>query len=327
MTNPEDHIEDQRELSADDLPENPSDDSAGVSHESPPEGSLAASNIEPQEAISVQAVRKPVIAGNWKMYKSIAEGVAFVKDLIPLLAAETPEKDRGDEPENLPAVYLAVPYTCIQSIVKAARGSRIEVGAQNMNDASEGSFTGEIAAKMLKEVGAGFVILGHSERRMYFNEDNAFINRKVKRALLEGLQPILCIGETLALHQKGKSKETVEKQLAECLDGLSGEQLADCIVAYEPVWAIGSGSAATPEIAQEIHGVCRQFIGNKWGTDAAEKLRILYGGSVKPNNAAELMAQPDIDGLLVGGASLSLDFFSQIVNYDRHGIVSEGESV
>lgn len=266
--------------------------------------------------------RQPVIAGNWKMYKSIEEGVAFVKALIPLISFSE------DLPESSqPKVYLAVPFTCIKAIGKAARGSRIVVGAQNMNDASEGAFTGEIAARMLKEVGARFVILGHSERRIYFHEDNACINRKVKRALTDGLQPILCVGETLELYEAGKSKETVEKQLAECLAGLSAEQIASCIIAYEPVWAIGSGRTATPEMAQQIHHACRQFIQNQWGADVAEKVVIQYGGSVKPQNAAQLMEQKDIDGLLVGGASLSLDLFSQIVNYNRHAIVPEGESI
>lgn len=253
----------------------------------------------------VNPQRKSIITGNWKMYKTIEEGLKFIQGLIPLVQSD-----------ELPLVYLAVPYTMLESASKITKNTKVTIGAQNMNDASEGAFTGEIAARMLKEAGAQFVILGHSERRTYFHEDNAFINKKVKRATQENLPCVLCIGESEEEREAGLSFEVIQKQLLECFNGLTQKDILKCMVAYEPKWAIGTGKTATAEIAQEMHHHCRQFVGENWGEDIANKMIIQYGGSVKPENAKALMEQPDIDGLLVGGASLSLDFFSQIVNYN-----------
>lgn len=248
------------------------------------------------------AARPVIIAGNWKMYKTIEESVTFIQELKALV-------------ENSPAlVYLAVPFTAIQSASEAAKKSKIIIGAQNMNDASEGAFTGEIAGKMLLDAGAQFVIIGHSERRRIFKESNEFINKKVKRALLDGLQVILCIGETQTDREAGKAHDVLTKQIEESLADISAEQLAHIVLAYEPVWAVGTMQPATPEMAEETQASCRKLIGEKWGENAAEKLIIQYGGSVKADNAKEFLDQPDIDGLLVGGASLSAEEFSKIIN-------------
>jgi triosephosphate isomerase len=249
------------------------------------------------------AGREIVIAGNWKMHKTTDEAVAYVKELIPLV-------------EGVKAkVYLAVPFTAIYSVAEAAKGSNVVIGAQNMNDATEGAFTGEIAARMLLDAGAQFVILGHSERRHVFGEDNAFVNRKVKRALEEKIQPILCIGETLEQREADKTEEVLKSQLLESLSEV--ESLENVIIAYEPVWAIGTGVTATPDQAQEAHAFCRSVIESEWGKSAAKEIVIQYGGSVKPDNAKTLLDQADIDGLLVGGASLTPEIFSQIVNTEN----------
>lgn len=223
------------------------------------------------------------------MYKTIPETVAYIEALAPLVA-------QSDE-----TIYLAVPYTAIHEASKAAEGTNITIGAQNMNDATEGAFTGEIAGSMLVDAGAQFVILGHSERRTIFNESSPYICKKVKRAFEVGLQPILCIGETHHQRLEGKTKDVLFEQLNQSLDGVS--QTDQLIIAYEPVWAIGTGESATPEMAQEVHALLR----------AELDVPLLYGGSVKPANVAELLAQPDIDGVLVGGASLDPQSFSQIV--------------
>lgn len=256
-----------------------------------------------EQSVEHPASRERVIAGNWKMYKTREEAVAYVKALAPLVGSA------------LAKVYLAVPYTLIHSAAEAAKGSTLVIGAQNMNDASEGAFTGEIAAKMLLDVGAQFVILGHSERRQRFNEDNGFIHRKIRRALQDGLQPILCIGETLEERESNKTEAILAEQLTGCLGDLTSGELAPLILAYEPVWAIGTNRTATPEIAQKAHQFCRSYLSEKWGTAFAEALVIQYGGSVKPENAAELMSQPDIDGLLVGGASLDVETFNRIIHF------------
>jgi triosephosphate isomerase (TIM) len=252
--------------------------------------------------------RQKIIAGNWKMYKTTAEAVDFVNKLAPLLSTPSVK------------AYLAVPYTAIQATAQEAQKhpeAAIVIGAQNMNDASEGAFTGEISARMLVDVGARFVIVGHSERRHVFHEDDAFVNRKVKRALKDHLQPIVCIGETLAERDAQQTHAVLKKQIQESLKEVSAEELASVVLAYEPVWAIGTGKTATPDIAQEAHRFCREVIAEGWGQPAADNLSILYGGSVKPDNAKTLMQQADIDGLLVGGASLSAEGFSQIMNYEK----------
>jgi triosephosphate isomerase len=241
-----------------------------------------------------------VIVGNWKMYKQSADAAQFLAELIPLIKGAT----------ALP--YLAVPFTLIRPLSAQAKGSSVVVGAQNMHDASEGAFTGEVAASMLKDVGAYFVILGHSERRRLFLEDNAFINRKVKRALAEGLQAILCIGETQQEREEGQTASVLKAQLEECLAEVGEKELSSVMVAYEPIWAVGTNQPATPEMAQEAHRFCRAALVEKWGV-AGERVVIQYGGSVKPENAAQFLSEPDINGLLVGGASLSPKDFSQII--------------
>ena len=246
--------------------------------------------------------RRTVIAGNWKMYKTVEEAVSFVQQFAP----QVQNLDRD--------LYLAVPFTAIQPCVQAAQGGSVAIGAQNMNDASEGAFTGEIAGAMLRDVGASFVLLGHSERRHVFKEDNAFINRKVKRALEDGIQPVLCVGEKLEEREAGQTEAVLQEQLAGSLAEVSGEELSKMVLAYEPVWAIGTGKTATPEIAQEAHDMIRRYVTEIWGAEVAQGLRVLYGGSVKPANAGELMAKRDIDGVLVGGASLEADSFAQIAS-------------
>ena len=236
------------------------------------------------------------------MYKTVEEAALFVKNLAPLVTKAT---------------YLAVPFTAIKSAADIAKGTLIDIGAQNMHDASEGAFTGEIAAKMLLDAGARFVILGHSERRRLFHETSALVNKKVKRALSEKIQPLLCIGETLEQREAGKTEEIIRSQLLESLADISLDQHPEIMLAYEPVWAVGTDMAATPETAQEAHRFCRQCISEKWGEEAANKIVIQYGGSVKPDNAQNLLNEPDIDGLLVGGASLTVESFSQIANLGK----------
>lgn len=246
--------------------------------------------------------RQTIFIGNWKMYHGIDASLSFLKTFEPLVHDEAACR-----------IYLAVPFTSIAPMAEAVKDTPIVIGAQNMHDASEGAFTGEIAAEMLLSAGAKFVIVGHSERRRLFNEDNSFINRKVKRALQDGLQPVLCVGETLEERQAGQTEQVLEKQLSECLEGVTAEQISTMILAYEPVWAIGSDQPATPEQAQEAHHQCRALIEKTWDSSAAKKISILYGGSVKPDNAAGFLDQSDVDGLLVGAASLSPETFSQII--------------
>ncbi len=247
--------------------------------------------------------RIPLIAGNWKMYKTGQETREFVH---ALLSAVTDGETR---------IFLAVPFTAVEQAVEAARGSRIVIGAQNMHDQQEGAFTGEVSARMLKAAGAQFVILGHSERRQHFGETNAFINAKLHRALSESLIPILCIGESEMEREQNVTQRVLSKQLEECLSGLDAHQVAQVIIAYEPIWAIGTGKTATPRAAQEVHHEIRQFIKHSCGNKASEEVCLLYGGSVKPDNIAELMKEPDIDGALVGGASLDAASVAHIIQF------------
>ncbi len=248
--------------------------------------------------------RTPIIAGNWKMYKTQDEVRDFIRDLIPHLKGSTAE------------VYIAAPFTLIEKAYKGARDTKIVIGAQNMHDELEGAFTGEISAPMLKDVHAHFVLLGHSERRNVFKEDDAFINRKVKRALSESIQVILCIGELQNERDEGRTEEVLQRQLDGSLKDITEADLKNIVIAYEPVWAIGTGLTATPEIAEEAHKFCRSYVAERWGTESADAMRILYGGSVKPDNVASLMSQPNIDGALVGGASLKVDSFAKLINYE-----------
>lgn len=249
------------------------------------------------------AKRPHVFVGNWKMYKTIPETIEYIKELTPLVASA------------LSNVCLAVPFTAIRAAAEAAKESNILIGAQNMSAEAEGAFTGEISAAMLKDAGAQFVILGHSERRRLYCEDDNLINRKLKMALKNNLKVILCVGETLQQREEGRDKEVLKQQLIANLVGITKEQLKDIKIAYEPVWAIGTGKTATPEIAEETHKFCRQTISSEWGEEAARGVDLLYGGSVNAENAKALIGQPDIDGLLIGGASLAVDTFYRIITY------------
>ncbi|MBS0629009.1 MAG: triose-phosphate isomerase [Verrucomicrobia bacterium] len=231
-----------------------------------------------------------IIVGNWKMHKTIEESTLFLKALIPLVSKAKAK------------VMIAPPFTSLSECSKAVKGTNVLIGGQNMGDAEEGAYTGEISGRMLKEAGASFVILGHSERRTIFGETDELINRKVLRAQADGLIPILCIGETQEQREKGHSLAVLKKQLDGCLKGFSS---GDLIIAYEPVWAIGTGKTATPEMAQEMHMAIRKHLG--------QRLPILYGGSVKPANIDSLLIQPDIDGALIGGASLDVEPFAKMV--------------
>ncbi len=249
-------------------------------------------------------MRRPVIAGNWKMYKTIPEAVAFVKQLRPLVAHVSHCE-----------VIVAPPFTALAAVTDAARGSNLEVAAQEMHWDSEGAHTGDVSATMLLDAGCSHVIIGHSERRQDHGETDAAVNRKTKAALAAGLVPIVCVGETLAEREAGQTQSVLQRQFSQGLQGLTAPEFSRIIIAYEPVWAIGTGRTATPEIAQESHGFLRGLAVARYGDVPGAAVRILYGGSVKPDNAAGLMRQPDIDGALVGGASLKVESFSRIVHY------------
>jgi triosephosphate isomerase len=247
-------------------------------------------------------MRKPLIAGNWKMYKTVQETVAHVRELRRTLADAT----HCD-------LVVAPPFTALQAAVEAARGSRIGVSAQNVHWEREGAFTGEVSAAMIVETGAQFVIIGHSERRTLFGETNLIVRKKVGAALAGRIVPIVCIGETLAQREAALTASVIDEQLHEGLDGFTAEELSSLILAYEPVWAIGTGRNATPQQAQEAHAHIRSRLRQWFGAESAERSRVLYGGSVKPENIGELAAQPDVDGALVGGASLDVRSFTAIV--------------
>src|SRR5438105_1499707 len=251
-------------------------------------------------------MRKPVIAGNWKMYKTVDESVATALELKPLVANAT----HCD-------VVIAAVFTALKTIADRLEGSNIKVAAQNCaTERSEGAFTGEVAAFMLKDAGCSHVIVGHSERRQYYLETDQIVSKKVQAGLAAGLTVIACVGETLDQRDAGKALGVVKDQITGSLSGLTASDLDRIIVAYEPVWAIGTGRTATPEQAQEMHAFIRRVFTERHSPRAADALRILYGGSVKPDNIAALMKQPDIDGALVGRASLKADSFAVIVNYN-----------
>jgi triosephosphate isomerase len=248
-------------------------------------------------------MKKPlIIAGNWKMHKTIAEAVAFVKMVLPEVA------------KSQARVLVAPPFTALYAASEAAKGSQLMVGAQNMCEAEKGAFTGEISAKMIQEAGGKFVILGHSERRHVFHESDALIRKKLERALADQLQPILCVGETGDERKAGKSEEVVGRQLGAALKGLTESELEKLIIAYEPVWAIGTGLAATPELAEEIHAWIAQYLEIHWSRKLADKVPLLYGGSVKPDNIEALVQKPHIDGALIGGAALDAQAFIQMIH-------------
>lgn len=249
-------------------------------------------------------MRVPVIAGNWKLFKTIGEATLLVQDLIPLV------KDASGV-----EIVVAPVFTALSRTADAAKGSNIAVAGQDCYWEEEGAFTGEVAPKLLKDAGCSHVIIGHSERRQYFGETDLTVNRKAKAAIGSGLKAIVCVGETLAQREAGTTFTVIETQVRQGLEGLDAGSLASVIIAYEPVWAIGTGKTATDEQAQEVHVFIRALVARLFGPPAGEGIRILYGGSVKPDNARGLMAQPDIDGALVGGASLRADTFAAIVNF------------
>ncbi|RKY35760.1 MAG: triose-phosphate isomerase [Candidatus Omnitrophota bacterium] len=247
-------------------------------------------------------MRRLVIAGNWKMNKTISEGLELVRQMSMEL------KDVKDID-----IIVCPVFTALYSVSLEIEGSNIELGAQNLFWKETGAFTGEISPVMLKDVNCKYVIIGHSERRSIFKETNEFVNKKLKAALKTGLIPIVCVGERLEDRQMNKTFDVISDHINGALQGLSADELKDIIIAYEPVWAIGTGRNASPEQAQEVHAFIRKMITDNFGASVAEHLRILYGGSVKPENVEAIMAQPDIDGALVGGASLKADSFVQLV--------------
>lgn len=251
-------------------------------------------------------MRKPVIAGNWKMYKTIAEAVEFVGKLRLLVA-------QADHCE----VVVAPPFTALRAVAEAVKGSRLAVAAQDVHWDKEGAHTGDVSLAMLVEAGCTHVIIGHSERRQDHGETDENVNRKLKAVLAAGLTPIVCVGEALAEREAVKTEEVLQRQFQGGFAGLTPQEFSRIIIAYEPVWAIGTGRTATPEMAAESHRYLRGLVRQKYGEELAGRLRILYGGSVKPDNIVGLMAQEEIDGALVGGASLKADSFSAIVNYRR----------
>jgi triosephosphate isomerase (TIM) len=250
-------------------------------------------------------MRKPVIAGNWKMYKTVSESVATALTLKPLVANA-----------NHCEVVIAPVFTALKSVADRLEGSNIKIAAQNCAaELKEGAFTGEVAASMVRDAGCAHVIVGHSERRQYFFESDEIVSRKTQAGLAAGLMVIVCVGETLEQRDQGSAESVVRNQLAGGLSGLTASDLDRIIVAYEPVWAIGTGRTATPEQAQEMHAFIRRVFAERHSAAAANAIRVLYGGSVKPDNISGLMKQPDIDGALVGGASLKAESFAEIVNY------------
>ena len=238
------------------------------------------------------------------MYKTPAETTAFFEKFLPLVAQSTHAE-----------ILICPPFVDIAAAVAAASGSRVAVGAQNCEYRKEGAYTGEVSPAMLKAAGCAFVIIGHSERRQYYGETDATVLLKTKAALANGVKPIVCVGELLAEREANKTSEVLATQFSGGIAGLSPEEFAQIVIAYEPVWAIGTGKVATPEIAEDAHKQIRALAAAKFGAEAAAKVRILYGGSVKPDNVKELMAQPDIDGGLVGGAALDAVSFAGIVNF------------
>jgi triosephosphate isomerase len=248
-------------------------------------------------------MRRPYIAGNWKMWGTRAQAAEYCERLLEVLP---------DESRRPADVGLCVPFTALDVCVERLRGSGVVVAAQNMHQGDDGAFTGEVSAAMLVELGVDAVVLGHSERREYNCENDRALQEKVPAALAAGLQPILCVGESEEERERGETERKLRHQVQEALDKVEGERLPDVVIAYEPIWAIGTGRVATPDQAQEAIAFVRALVGDR-SSPAADRVRVLYGGSVKPDNAAEILAEPDVDGALVGGASLDPDGFARIV--------------
>lgn len=250
-------------------------------------------------------MRKPIIAGNWKMNNTIAQGTQLVKDLAPLVK----DNSKAD-------IVVCPTSTALAAVAQAAKGTNIHVGAQNVHWEKSGAFTGEISTDMLKEIGVEYVIIGHSERREYFGETNEGVNKRSRAALAAGLTPIICCGETLEIREAGTTNSFVEGQIKAALGQMNKTDAEKVIIAYEPIWAIGTGKTATFEQAEEVCAVIRQTIAAKFDQATADKVRIQYGGSVKPNTIDGLMQKPNVDGALVGGASLKAADFARIVNFN-----------
>ena len=248
-------------------------------------------------------MRKPIFGANWKMHKTIQQAVRTVGEL-------------GEEIQNLGEVEVVVfpPFTALSSVKAVIKGSDIALGAQNMHEDDEGAYTGEISSSMLLETGCGYVILGHSERRAYFFETDEIVAKKVSAAIRSGLTPIVCVGETLEERESGVTKEVVERQVKGAFELIGSDEFTGTVIAYEPVWAIGTGKTATSEQAQEVHSFIRKLLAGLFGENISSQTRIQYGGSMKPENAAELLSMEDIDGGLIGGAALDAESFGKIVN-------------
>jgi triosephosphate isomerase len=248
--------------------------------------------------------RRPLIAGNWKLYKTNPQAVEAAKQLAQMVGHVS---DRD--------IMIAPPFTALQSVSDIVAGSAIKVGAQNIHWEKEGAFTGEVSGEMLLSAGCSYVIIGHSERRLYFGETDRWVNQKIRAAVRASLIPVMCIGETEEEYEKKNTLSVLDNQIKKGLEDLDFDSLAHLVIAYEPVWAIGTGKTAKSEQAQEVHRYIRSLVEKLFGNGLAKSMRILYGGSVKPENISELMSQPDIDGALVGGASLNPESFSKIVLY------------
>jgi triosephosphate isomerase len=248
--------------------------------------------------------RKKLIAANWKMYKTPEQTIAFFTEFLSMVAGHSRDE-----------IVVCTPFVDLHAAVKAARGSNVAVGAQNMHWAKEGAFTGEVSPVMLTAIQVTHVIIGHSERRQYFNETDDTVNRKLEIALENGLTPIVCVGEVLEEREAGLTEDVLRRQCTRAFNGISARKAAKLAIAYEPVWAIGTGKTATPQMASDAHMVIRHEAEKAFGKEFAQKLRILYGGSVKPDNASALMSESEIDGALVGGASLDPASFTKIVKY------------
>jgi triosephosphate isomerase len=250
-------------------------------------------------------MRRPILAANWKMQKTTGEAEAFVRTFLPLV-----KNASGVD------VVIAPPFTALERVAAALRGSEVALAAQNLNAEEEGAFTGEIAPRMLADLGCSYAIVGHSERRTLYGETNQGVAAKAAAVLAHQMRPIVCVGESLEQREGGRTSAVISSQIDESLSGLPGARAAEIVVAYEPIWAIGTGRTATPEMAQEVHAMIRDQLRSRFGEAGAE-IRIQYGGSVKPENVRDLMGQADIDGALVGGASLDPQSFAKIVHFDQ----------
>ena len=253
--------------------------------------------------------RRFLIAGNWKMNMTAAAGAQLIKDIIAQFDCGCQCQNKADAPE----VLVCPPFTTISAVIEAVKGTPIEVGAQNIHWAEKGAYTGEISGDMLNELGVSYVIIGHSERRQYFGETDETVNQRVKAALAHNLKVIICVGESLKQRTDGVTNAIIEGQVTKALDGITAEQMANVVIAYEPIWAIGTGQVATEEQAEDVHKAIRTLLKKLYSDAVADATRILYGGSMNEKNAAGLLAQPDIDGGLIGGASLKPEAFATII--------------